>query len=694
MTVDQVLERFESVKGAGDAAWVARCPAHDDRDPSLSIGLGTDDRVLLTCHAGCTPEEIVGAVGLTMADLFAERQNGNGKREIVATYDYVGESGELLFQVVRFHPKDFRQRKPDGDGGWEWKLGKTQRVLYRLPEVIETAKAGGKVCVVEGEKDADALAQRGVTATTSPGGAGKWKPQFSESLRGARVAVIADADEPGRKHAAELSRSLEGIAAEVRVFECAEGCKDVSDHLAAGHPLSELRPVETSGSPDPEVPPADQGPPPNTGKLLASIASTLRRFVVLTEAQRDAVALWAVHAHAIEAADTTPYLDISSAEKQSGKSRMLEVLAQLVPRAMEAANVSDAALFRALAGDGGPATLLYDEVDALWGRGATATKEEQRGLLNAGYRRGAVAWRCEGDGSKQTVTAYPVFGAKALAGIGDLPDTLADRSIPIRLRRRRPDEHVERGRYKTITAACEPLKREAARWATFYMDKLGRAEPELPEELSDRAQDGAEPLLAIADLAGGEWPVRARAALVELHGEKAEASESWGVRLLADVRAALGAQDVISTVDLIEELKADDEAPWGTWGKADTGLTPRALANLLKPYGIRRKDVRDGGWHGKGYEREQFVDAWDRYLSPEGALSGDNGDNGSVEPKTGGVLSVTDEGLSPIENSRKPHGKANVTDVTDGKHNGGAEAATEAEEAEIERLAARFGVAE
>jgi hypothetical protein len=155
------------------------------------------------------------------------------------------------------------------------------------------------------------------------------------------------------------------------------------------------------------------GPPPDTGAMLDSLATILRRFVVLSDAQRDALALWVPHTHTIAAADTTPYISISSAEKQSGKSRLLEVLAQLVARPMEAANVSDAALFRALAGEAGPATLLYDEVDTIFGKNASTAKEEQRGLLNAGYRRGAVAWRCEGEGSKQTVKPYPVFGPKA-----------------------------------------------------------------------------------------------------------------------------------------------------------------------------------------------------------------------------------------------------------------------------------------
>jgi len=243
MTVEEFLGHFDAVKSAGAGSWMVRCSNHSDRNPSLSIGLGDDDRILLNCHAGCSTEDIVAAAGLSMADLFAGDPSGNGKKEITNTYDYVDEGGELLFQVCRFSPKAFRQRRPDGDGGWEWKLGKTRRVLYRLPKVLEAANAGDKVCVVEGERDVHALEGAGVAATCNPGGVGKWRDEYSEALRGARVAVIADRDEPGRKHAQEVARSLDNVAAEVQIFEPAEG-KDISDHLAAGKALGELVKVE------------------------------------------------------------------------------------------------------------------------------------------------------------------------------------------------------------------------------------------------------------------------------------------------------------------------------------------------------------------------------------------------------------------------------------------------------------------
>jgi 5S rRNA maturation endonuclease (ribonuclease M5) len=662
MTTAELLERLDGAKPTGDDRWEALCPAHDDRTPSLSISTGDEGRVLLHCHAGCSTTDVLAGLGLTEADLF-ERRNGGGM-DIAATYPYVDEAGELLYEVVRFRPKSFRQRRPDGNGGWEWSLKGVQRVLYRLPKVVEVAMAGGKVCVVEGEKDVAALERLGLTATCNAGGAGKWRAEYAESLRGAQVGIIADADAPGRKHATEVAASLDGIAASVKLLEPAEGCKDVSDHLAAGKPLSELVPVEASDAPPKASEPVDRGPPPDTAELLDGVEALIHKYVVTSDEQRCVLALWALHTHVIAAADTTPYIAITSAEKRSGKSRLLEILAQLVPRPLEAANISDAALFRALgAEDELPATVLFDEVDAVF---KAKEKEELRGLLNAGYRRGAKAYRCVGEGAKQTVTPFPVFGPKALAGIGELPDTIADRSIPIRLRRRSRDEPVARGRYKLIAVDCEPLRVEAERWAVAHVGLLREAEPDLPEELNDREQDGGEPLIAIADLAGGEWPRLAREALVTLHAEKPEDGASWGVQLLADIRGAFGEDDRLSTSELLVRLKLDDEGPWGAWGKADTGLNARGLAKLLAPFEISSRSVRlPDGSTPKGFKRDQFFDAWERYLPSGSASKTPHRHNGSVEPKTADFYPPQDSDVADRKVAANPHSNAVVAGVAD-----------------------------
>ncbi len=216
-TVSRLLERLANVKPAGKG-WSARCPAHEDQCNSLSIDEGDDGRVLLNCFAGCRPEAVVASAGMTMADLFPERTTRRSRKTmIVATYDYRDRSGKLAFQVVRYAPKMFRQRRPDGRGGWIYNLNGTKRVPYRLPELL-TADAEKTVFVVEGEKDVDRLVREGLVATTNAGGAGKWRKEYGEVLRGRDVVVIPDNDIPGRRHAEEVARSLFGVARSVRVI--------------------------------------------------------------------------------------------------------------------------------------------------------------------------------------------------------------------------------------------------------------------------------------------------------------------------------------------------------------------------------------------------------------------------------------------------------------------------------------------
>jgi hypothetical protein len=226
------------------AGWKCCCPAHDDKAPSLSVTDGNGGRLLIHCHAGCTPAAVCEAAGLTMADLMPPRAPGNGKINIVASYDYRDEAGALLFQVCRMDPKDFRQRKPDGKGGWLWKLGATRRVPYRLPEVLAAVKDGRPVFIAEGEKDVAALEAAGFAATCNPGGAGKWLPEFAPTFQGAAVVIIADKDKPGREHAAAVASQLYGTAAAVKVLELPDldgrPVKDAADYFTAGGQAADL----------------------------------------------------------------------------------------------------------------------------------------------------------------------------------------------------------------------------------------------------------------------------------------------------------------------------------------------------------------------------------------------------------------------------------------------------------------------
>jgi len=222
----------------------ARCPAHEDSNPSLSVSPGTSRDVVINCFAGCEPDDVMGALGLKWSDLSTNGNSANG-RQIIAQYPYTDEAGDLLYEVVRYAPKDFRQRRPDpaAPGGWSWKISGVRRVLYRLPAVIAAAKAGKAVWIVEGEKDADRLAAEGVCATTCSGGAGRFTLNMAEHLAGAEVIVVADNDKPGKAHAAEVAFFAGSAgAASVRIVTAAEG-KDASDHLAAGHGLDEFTAV-------------------------------------------------------------------------------------------------------------------------------------------------------------------------------------------------------------------------------------------------------------------------------------------------------------------------------------------------------------------------------------------------------------------------------------------------------------------
>lgn len=241
MNAEQLVERLGGGRQRG-AEWSCRCPAHEDNTASLTVKDGRDGRVLVRCHAGCTFKDIVAGAGLKPADLMPPRDDRPQRKQIVAAYDYRGADGTLLFQAVRFQPKDFRQRKPDGTGGWAWKLNGVQRVPYRLPELL-AADPAEIVHVVEGEKDVDRLRDLGMVATCNVGGAGKWRREYSEHLRGRRVVVLADNDDPGREHAQQVAQSLSGVAESVRVVELPglpqKG--DVSDWLDGGGTADQLR---------------------------------------------------------------------------------------------------------------------------------------------------------------------------------------------------------------------------------------------------------------------------------------------------------------------------------------------------------------------------------------------------------------------------------------------------------------------
>ncbi|MFD1983536.1 DUF3631 domain-containing protein [Mesorhizobium newzealandense] len=348
-------------------------------------------------------------------------------------------------------------------------------------------------------------------------------------------------------------------------------------------------------------------------ELLDEVYNFVGRFVAYpSEAAHVAHVLWLAHCHMMDAWESTPRIAFLSPEPGSGKTRALEISELLVPRPVESVNVSPAYLFRKVADEAGAPTILFDEIDTIFGPKAK-DNEEIRGLLNAGHRRGATAGRCVVRGKIIETEELPAYCAVALAGLGDLPDTILTRSVIIRMRRRAPDEAVEPYRRRVHKPAGDVVHKRLAGWAEFISADVGNQWPEMPAGIKDRDADVWEPLLAVADAAGGHWPARARVAAVALVALSKESTPSLGVRLLSDIKTIFSDSEVLATESILTRLCALDESPWSDMrGKP---LDDRQLAQKLRPYGIKPRVVRIGTATPRGYHMADFIDPWRRYLS-------------------------------------------------------------------------------
>lgn len=342
-------------------------------------------------------------------------------------------------------------------------------------------------------------------------------------------------------------------------------------------------------------------------RLLTEIEATIRRFIVCDRETAHAATLWTALTWLIDDVQVAPLAVITAPEKRCGKSQLLFVLGRIVRRPLTASNVSAAALFRAV--DAWRPTLLVDEADAFM-----RENEELRGILNAGHTRES-AYVVRVVGEDLMPQRFNVWGCKALAGIGHLADTVMDRSIVLELRRKLPHENVERLRHAE-PGLFDELAEKLARLADDYKDAVRQARPALPPELHDRAQDNWEPLLAIADVAGGDWPEQARSAALKLSGGDSP-TMTTGTELLTDIKAVFEAKaiDRISSHDLIEALCEDTEAPWATYNRGKQ-VSPRQVAKKLAGYSIAPQTIRIGAITIKGYCREWFDEAFTRYLAP------------------------------------------------------------------------------
>ncbi len=342
-------------------------------------------------------------------------------------------------------------------------------------------------------------------------------------------------------------------------------------------------------------------------QLLDELVGTIRRFVILTERQAVAVALW-ICATFVANASVATRLAIESPTKRCGKTRLLEVLQALVRHPRAAANISPAALFRTI--DRSQPTVLVDEGDTF-----LQNNPELRGLLNAGHTRAtAIVTRCEGDSFEPK--DFCVFAFVALAMIGKLPDTLSDRSIRIQMRRKMPKEDVERWRITRHPTELVPLRRRVLRWIGDNNQQLEDPDPDLPDQLGDRDQDNWRLPISIADLAGEEWGDRARQTAIDLCGTPKDDTDHHGVLLLHDIRDLFDAEDKdrLETTVIVQHLGGMDERPWPAMGRQGKPLTGQKLAALLRPFEIRPAPK----WKAdkqtlRGYIRSHFCEAWGRY---------------------------------------------------------------------------------
>ena len=497
--------------------------------------------------------------------------------------------------------------------------------------------------ITEGARKADAAVTAGLCCIALIGVDG-WQskgvalPDWKlVRLKDREVLIAYDSDVMSK---ASVGKALRGITtwlgfmgAKVRhviLPEGEDGAKvGLDDYLAAGHDVAELAvlardvaaPFVPRAAPAPQRIPDWQGDP---AALLDEVHEFISRYVAFpSEAAAHAVTLWAAHCHAPDSFESTPRVALLSPEPGSGKTRTLEVLELLTPRPMHALNASVAAIFRSI--EKSRPTLLIDECDAIFTKhGKDDSNEDLRAMLNAGHRKGAVIPRCTG--MQHDVTLFPVYAAVALAGLGDLPATLMSRSVVIRMRRRAPGEDVKPFRVRQATADAKPLADRLAAWIRHASATLAGSYPEMPPGITDRPADVWEPLIAVADAAGGDWPKRAREACAELAAAAETGEASLGVRLLADIAEVFAIRDDkgdptgevekdLPTKVILDRLKAMEESPWNALGKRDEPLDARGLATRLRGYGVTSGNLpREDGTRRKGYFAADLTDAWTRYV--------------------------------------------------------------------------------
>jgi hypothetical protein len=552
-------------------------------------------------------------------------------QDIKLAYNYTDADGTLLLQVVRTlsgKPR-FRQRRPDGKGGWIWNVDGVVKPLYRLAE-LRAAPPDLPIWVCEGEKDTDRLAKLGLVATTNVNGGAFWSTDYSAELAGRHVILLEDNDLAGRKRCAKLAMELKPHAASIRLltFEELPEKGDVSDWLDLGHSRADLekraqeaRAPDETGKIEPTrkarpgrgksllIAPPEPWPDRVDGVDLANdLADFFTKYALLPEGAADALSLWTLHTYCFDLWEYTPRLRIHAAYKRAGKSRTLELLKLTTSKAAQADSITSASMFR-IVSEFTP-TLLLDEADE-----TVAGNPELQAMLNSGFQRGGGAIRVNPNTFE--LERFETFAPCAIAGIGKLKGTLEDRSIEIEMRRalrreRRPKLDAE--------AKAEGLRlaRQAARWVADNRDALKAAKPDV-RHLDDRTDDKWTPLYAVADVLSDFWPLKVREASNKLTLADMDAA---GVveQLLTDIEdvfteaSSFSKATEMESADLVDKLKAMPGRLWAEDVPQENGparaLTTNKLARLLWTVRIRPRLI--GIQRTKGYRLTDFEDAFER----------------------------------------------------------------------------------
>lgn len=636
------------------------------------------------------------------------------------------ETGEKYIRPMSFSGERYELKEPSFEPG--------KKPLYQLHRLAQDREDPIYIC--EGEWCVDRLLKLGVLATTS-GAANSAETADWSPLAGREVIIWPDNDEAGKNYGNDVAVILQALDCTIHIVDvdtlslppkgdvidwmaqdptndkgklatipllfpgnastdaAQEDIRDVISHLALlpnleyeqqrravakkfGIKVPTLdkevyaaREAYLSAQEDeslffPAVQPWHT--PVDGAELLNKIYSATNQFIICEPKTAIAVALWIAFTWFIDDVQIAPLAVITAPEKRCGKSQLLDLIGRLARKPLPASNISASALFRVI--EAHSPTLLIDEADSFF-----EGKEELRGIINSGHSRSsAFVIRTVGDDFEPK--SFSTWGAKAISGIGKLADTLMDRSIVLELRRKLPSEKVARLRY----AAPDLFPCLASKLARFSHDgaeAIQNARPVLPDNLNDRAQDNWEPLLAIADYAGGEWPQRAREAANAIAGGNDESSVSYSTMLLSDIQEIFNEKggDRIFSKELINALCEDDLKPWATYSRGHP-IKPHQLARRLSAYGIKPTLMRIGYENGRGYKKIDFSDAFARYLSshtfPENAVTPlQNSANPIVSTVTecNGQNSGNVTGVTPLQNEAKPI-KAVVTPCNVTKNEG------------------------